>query len=162
MKGDTAMIDLLNRLLGEELTATHHYMLHARILHHQGHTKLGTLIKKQAIDEMHHAQNLMDRILFLDGKPNMLIHDEMKVAEDPQAMLNTQLELETKGLESYREGIELARQQRDYGTAKLLEAILSGEEQHQDWLETQLDLIKTLGFANYAASLTAALDAGND
>ena len=160
MQGDRAVVDLLNLLLGEELAATHQSMLHARILHHQGHAKLGALIKKQAIDEMHHAQSLIDRLLFLDARPNMQLAAEMKVGDTPQSMLEAQLDLEVKGITSYREGIALTRHQQDYVTARLLEDLLKEEEEHHDWLETQLDLIKQLGFANYAASLTAALETG--
>lgn len=154
MKGDKQVIDLLNQSLGGELRAINQYMVYASILSHMGHTKLASLIKKQAIDEMHHAESLINRILLLEGKPLLSSAEAAVLDNEPEAILKKSLEMEKQGIELYRGLIQSAMQARDFVTARLVEGILTEEEEHQDWLETQLDLIKRLGFANYEANLT--------
>ncbi len=150
----------LNKLLSEELGATHSYMLHARVLHHTGYVRLAEEIKRQAIDEMHHAQTLMDRILFLDGKPEMSLPGGVNFVQQPQEILAEQRKMETAAIASYKEGITAAHKVSDFITARMLEHILADEEKHLDWLDVQLNLIDTLGFAEYAASLTVSLKDG--
>ncbi len=158
MEGDRQVIELLNQSLSGELRAINQYMVHASILSHMGHKKLGELIKKQSIDEMHHAESLIKRILLLDGKPLLSSPDTTSLEEEPESILKQSLEMERQGIELYRNLIQSAMQARDFVTARLVEGILAEEEEHQDWLETQLGLIDRLGFANYEANLTTSLE----
>ncbi len=153
MKGNNEVIAMLNEALGSELQAINQYMLHSSILDNLGHPKLAAFVKKQAIDEMHHAEKLMDRILFLDGEPMMMGGKRTGLDKDPEAILKRQLVLEKEAVELYRQAATQAHQSRDYVTRGLFETLLADEEQHYDWLDTQLGLIKRLGFANYEAAL---------
>jgi len=158
MQGDKQVIELLNQSLSGELSAINQYMVHANILSHMGHKKLGELVKKQAIDEMHHAETLIKRILLLDGKPLLSSPNTTTLENEPESILKRSLEIEKQGIELYRNLIQSAMQARDFVTARLVEGILAEEEEHQDWLETQLELIDRLGFANYEANLTTSLE----
>ena len=157
MKGNKEVILMLNNSLSGELFAINQYMLHHSILENIGRPKLGELIKKQAIDEMRHAEKLIGRILFLDGHPLMGSNEECKLEKEPQAILETQLKLEQSAVDMYRQAADVADKANDYVTRALFEEILAEEELHYDWLETQLGLIKRLGFAHYEASLSASL-----
>lgn len=153
MKGNNAVITLLNESLGSELQAINQYMLHSSILGNLGHPKLAAFVKKQAVDEMHHAEKLIERILFLEGEPILMGGKRTELDKDPQAILKTQLALEKEAVELYRRAAGQANQAQDYVTRSLFEELLADEEKHYDWLDTQLGLIKRLGFANYEAAL---------
>lgn len=153
MKGNKEVISLLNSSLSGELQAINQYMLHSSILENIGHPKLAAFVKKQAIDEMHHAERLINRILFLDGDPVLNANEGTALDKDPEAILKRQLIMEQEAIELYRESAEQAHQSKDYVTRILFEGLLVDEEQHYDWLDTQLGLIKRLGFAHYEATL---------
>ena len=157
MKGDNRVIELLNQSLAGELNAINQYMVDSSILSHLGHGLLGQLVRKQAMDEMHHADRLIKRILLLDGDPIPSSLEPVSLAREPKAILNHALSLEKQGIETYRDLVQAAQLVRDFVTARITEELLAAEEEHQDWLETQLDLIKRLGFARYEANLTVSL-----
>ena len=154
MKGDDRVIELLNHSLTEEFQAITQYMLYASVLAHKGHNKLAALIREDAVEEMHHAEKLMNRILKVEGQP-ILGRTEIATLEDePAAIFAKLLAVEKRGISLYRDLIEAAQLARDFISARLGEEILLEEEKHQDWLETQLELIERLGFANYEANLS--------
>ena len=134
MKGDPRIIDLLNEVLTGELTAINQYFLHAKMCKNWGYDALADYIRKESIDEMKHAEMLTDRVLFLDGLPEMLKND---------------LGVEMVAIPLLNKGIQLSRDAGDNGTEDLLKRILVSEESHVDWLEAQLELIKQVGEANY-------------
>ena len=149
---------MLNQSLAGELHTINQYMVDSSVLSHKGHNKLGQLIRKQAIDEMHHADKLIKRILLLDGEPTSNSLEAVKLESEPKAILNHSLALEKKGIEIYRDLVQAAQLVRDFVTARMIEDLLAAEEEHEDWLETQLELIKRLGFARYEANLTVSLE----
>ncbi|MBE8182739.1 MAG: bacterioferritin [Candidatus Portiera sp.] len=153
MKGNNEVIILLNEALGSELQAINQYMLHSSILGNLGHPKLAAFVKKQAIDEMHHAEKLIERTLFLDGEPVLMGGKRTELDKEPEAILKKQLALEKEAVELYRRAAGQSHQSRDYVTRTLFEELLADEENHYDWLDTQLGLIKRLGFTNYEAAL---------
>ena len=151
MKGSQKVIELLNEVLTNELTAVNQYFLHARICENWGYERLWQRVRAESIDEMKHADRVIARILFLEGLPNLQRLGKVNVGESVEEQLRLDLELERVAIPVVNRGIELARAERDGGTAELLEHILVDEEEHANWLEAQLTLIAQVGPLNYLA-----------
>ena len=151
MKGDAEIIELLNEVLTSELTAINQYFVHAKMLKNQGYQKLAKKKREESIEEMHHADAVIDRVLFLDGVPNMQRLFPVRVGEEPAEMHALDLEIEREAHARLNRGITLAVAKADNGTRALLESILKSEEESIDWLETHLALIKELGRERYLA-----------
>ncbi|GHE39879.1 bacterioferritin [Vulcaniibacterium thermophilum] len=149
MKGDPKVIDYLNRALYNELTAINQYFLHAKMLKNWGLKELAEHEYHESIDEMKHADRLAERILFLDGLPNFQALGKLKIGENPREVLGCDLALEYEALPLLREGIAYCESVGDYVSRKLLADILDSEEEHIDWIETQLGLMDRLGDQNY-------------
>jgi bacterioferritin len=149
MLRDPKVIEHLNTQLTNELTAINQYFLHARTLQHWGVTKLGKQEYDESIDEMKHADKLIQRILFLDGLPNVQRLNPIVVGETVEEILNADLRLETKALDDLREGIAYCESVRDFVSRDLLLHILESEEEHVDFLDRQFDLIKQIGIERY-------------
>ena len=149
MKGDPKVIDYLNEVLKNELTAINQYFLHYRILKHWGVNKLAKFEYEESIDEMKHADRLAERILFLDGLPNFQLLGRLKVGETVEEILKSDLELEYEALPPLKDGIAYCESIRDYVTRDLFDYILKSEEEHIDTLETQFEMIERMGLANY-------------
>jgi bacterioferritin len=149
MLRDPKVIEHLNTQLTNELTAINQYFLHARILQHWGVTKLGKQEYEESIDEMKHADELIKRILFLDGLPNVQRLNPIQVGEDVEQVLKADLALEEKAMTDLREGIAYCESIRDFISRELLVKILDSEEEHVDFLERQFDLIKQIGIERY-------------
>jgi bacterioferritin len=151
MKGDPKVIDLLNQVLTAELTAINQYWVHARMCENWGYERLWKKIRSESLGEMKHADELIERILYLDGLPNLQRLGKVNVGETVPEQLRLDLEVEKEAIKMLNEGIELARAAGDNGSRELLEDILHGEEDHANWLEAQLSLIAQTGEANYLA-----------
>ena len=152
MKGDTKVIEYLNKVLFNELTAINQYFLHSRIFKDWGFLVLAEKEFEESKDEMGHADQLIERILFLEGLPNMQDLGRLMIGEDATEMLKCDLKLEQLAIPDLRDGIEYCEQVRDYVSRDLLRGILDSEEEHIDWLETQLDIIGKVGIKNYLQS----------
>jgi bacterioferritin len=149
MKGDAKVIEHLNKVLYNELIAINQYFLHARMFRNWGFKELGEHEYHESIDEMKHADRLIERILFLDGLPNLQNLGKLRIGENPEEVLRCDLALEMQAIPDLRAGIAHCETVQDYVTRDLFEAILKSEEDHVDWLETQLGLIARLGAAPY-------------
>lgn len=152
MKGSQAIIDALNSVLTKELTAINQYFLHARMLQNWGMEKLGRLEYAASIDEMKHADELIKRILFLEGLPNLQKIDRIKIGQNIKECIQADLEVEQAAIPHLKNCIRLAEQELDYVSRDLFLQILASEEHHVDWLETQLNLIEEVGLQNYIQS----------
>ena len=151
MKSDPEVIRILNDLLTNELTAINQYFIHAKLCAHWGFKQLAEKIHAESIDEMKHADLVIERILYLEGIPNLQRYHKLHVGENVREALGSDLQFEYAAIKFLNESIEILRGLGDHGSDELLRNILVGEETHCDWLETQLDLIKTLGEQNYLA-----------
>jgi bacterioferritin len=152
MKGDAKVVDFLNRVLTNELTAINQYFLHARMFCHWGLGKLDEYEYHESVDEMKHADKLINRILFLEGLPNLQQLNKLLVGESVPEALKCDLQLELQAIPVLREAIAYCESCADYVSRELFEDILEGEEEHVDWLETQLALIDKMGLQNYLQS----------
>ena len=151
MKGNDEVVKILQDVLCAELTAINQYFIHARMNENWGYKKLAAYIQKESIEEMRHAQNLIDRILYFDGAPNMQKYMKINVGKTVPEQFKFDLAVEYDAVPRLNKGIELARAQGDNGTRALLETILKDEEEHIDWLEAQLGMIEEIGVQNYLA-----------
>jgi bacterioferritin len=154
MRGDPAVIEILNDVLTGELTAINQYFLDAKMYDNWGIEKLAAKFRDDSIDEMKDADELIERILFLEGVPNVQRLGAVSVGETPVEKLRLALDLETEAIARLRNGIDRCTEVGDHGSRHLLERILGGEEEHADWLETQLDLVERLGEQLYLAEQT--------
>jgi bacterioferritin len=149
MQGNAKVIETLNALLADELGAINQYMVHSEMCDDWGYGRLHEAIEKRAIDEMRHAEKLIGRILFLDGKPIVSQLSPIAIGADVEAQLRNDLAAELGAVTAYNDGIRLAVEVGDNGTRELLEEILADEEDHIDWLEAQLAQIEQMGIQNY-------------
>ena len=152
MKGDPTVIEHLNRVLRNELTAINQYFLHSRMFKDWGLKALGDYEFHESVDEMKHADTLVERILFLEGLPNMQDIGKLRIGENTAEMLACDLALEMEAIPDLRLAVEYCESCKDFVSRDLFDAILSSEEEHVDWLETQLGLIEKVGLQNYLQS----------
>jgi bacterioferritin len=151
VRADDDIIEVLNEVLTAELTAINQYFIHAKMCDNWGYERLGSKIREESIDEMRHAEKIVDRILYFDGMPNMQRLFPLKVGETVAEQFRNDLDVEIAAIERLNRGVALAVERTDNGSRELLAGILVDEEQHADWLETQLAAIAQLGEANYLA-----------
>ena len=153
MRSDPDVIEFLNEALTAELTAINQYILHAKMCDNWGYERLGALYRAESIDEMRDAEKLIDRILMLDGLPNLQRLGHVGVGETVEEQIQLNRELEEGAVERYRRGVSLCLEKGDAGSRELLEQLLVGEEHHLDWLETQQSLIRDIGIKRYQQSM---------
>jgi bacterioferritin len=151
VKGDAKVIAVLNQVLKAELTAINQYFLHSEMCENWGYYRMAKLIKKESIEEMQHAELLMERILLLDGSPNMADYFKLNIGQTLKAQIHNDLNLEYEAVKRLNAGIETCVKAGDNGSRELLEKILLDEEHHIDWLEGQLHAISEMGIENYLA-----------
>ncbi len=151
MRGDDQIIQALNDVLTAELTAINQYFVHAKMCGNWGYQKLAKKKREESIEEMGHADNVIERILFLEGVPNMQRLSPVRVGENPIEQHKVDLALELEAVERLNEGVALARERGDNGTRDLLESILRNEEESVDWLEAQLHIVEEIGVEPYLA-----------
>jgi bacterioferritin len=151
MKGQNEVIDLLNQVLTGELVAINQYFLHAKMCKNWGYARIASKVRHESIDEMKHAEQLVDRILFLEGLPNLQRLDPLRVGQTVPTQFQSDLDLELRAVKLLNDGIRLCRDRGDVASEALLTAILVSEEEHIDWLETQLHLVASLGEQAYLA-----------
>jgi bacterioferritin len=152
MKGDAKVIALLNQVLRKELTGINQYFVHSKMCANWGYTTLASHARHESIDEMKHADKVIERILFLEGTPNMQAMDKMTIGSDVRAQLKSDMALELAALAVLRPGIETCLAAGDHATRELLEHILEEEEEHIDWIEAQLHQIGEMGYENYLST----------
>ena len=152
MHGNPAIIEMLNEVLTAELTAINQYFIHAKMCANWGFHRLAEKIHDESIDEMKDADALIERILYLEGVPNLQRYGNVMVGETVAEQFQLDLAVEVAAVERYNRGIELAVAKHDNGTRELLESRLVGEESHADWLESQIELIRQVGVENYLAT----------
>jgi bacterioferritin len=162
MRGDPAIIRLLNAVLTNELTAINQYFLHARMYENWGFTRLGKITYEESIGEMKHADKLIKRILFLDGLPNLQDLNKLRVGETVPEGMEADLALELGGRTTLVEGVRQCEQAEDYVTREILKAILQDTEEHIDFLETQISLIRAVGEQNYLQTAIGELENHGD
>lgn len=150
MKGDRKVIEFLNAVLGNELVAINQYFLHSRMYKDMGLMVLANHEYEESLDEMKHADQLIERILFLEGLPNMQDMGKLRIGENTREMIECDLKLEMDALPELKDAIEYCEEVRDFVSRDLFDSILSSEEEHVDWLETQLMLIEQMGVENYS------------
>ena len=151
VKGGKPIIDALNEILAAELTAINQYFLHAKMLQDQGFKRLADYVRHESIDEMKHADVIIERILYLDGVPNVQKLNRIRIGETLPEMLASDKGLELEAIPRLNKAIELCVEQGDNGTRELLADILVSEEEHLDWIETQEEAIRQIGLQNYLA-----------
>ena len=151
MRGDPEVLELLNEVLTSELTAVNQYFIHYRMLENFGYERLSKKKREESVEEMHHADEVIERILFLEGVPNMQRLFPVRVGEEPIEMHKVDLALEKEAVVRLNKGIALATQKGDNGTRALFEKILKNEEDAVDWLETQFSLVEQIGRERYLA-----------
>ena len=151
MKGDSEVLAALNQILENELTAINQYFLHSRICKDWGYNRIADFLYHESIEEMKHAQDIIDRILFLEGLPNLQKLGALNIGETIPEQLQADLDLEFKAIPDLKKGIELCWKKSDHTTRELLESILENEEEHVDWIETQQKMISDMGIENYLA-----------
>lgn len=151
MRGNDQVITSLNDVLTAELTAVNQYFVHARMCENWGYERLWKKVRAESIGEMKHADKIIERILFLEGIPNIARYDVIRVGKDVREQLQNDLKLEMTGVKGYNDAIELCNKVKDSGTRELLAEILVSSEDHVDWLETQIGLIERIGLQNYLA-----------
>jgi bacterioferritin len=154
MKGSKKLLVVMNSLLADELTAINQYMLHSEMCENWGYGKLHSAIRKQAMEEMHHAEWLIERIIFFDGSPTVSILNPVKIGKTVSEIISNDNEYELQAIQAYNEGIKLAREVNDQGSVDLLTRILKMEEGHVDWAEIQQAQIEQMGIENYLISQT--------
>jgi bacterioferritin len=154
MKGNKELIKVLNSLLADELTAINQYMVHSEMCENWGYSKLHLAIRSQAMDEMHHAEWLIERIIFFEGAPTVSNLNPIKIGKTVAEMIAKDLEDEFNAVKSYNSAIKLAREVDDQGTVDLLTKILKMEEGHEDWNEMQRSQIEQMGMENYLVNQT--------
>ena len=152
MKGDAKVIEYLNKVLGNELIAINQYFLHAKMLDDWGLKRLAKHEREESIDEMNHADALMERILFLEGLPNLQDLGKLRIGENVPEILQCDLDMELDAIPDLRAAIAYCEAHKDYVSRELFDSILKSEEEHVDWLETQLALIEKIGPQNYVQS----------
>ena len=160
MQGDPQVLDALNRALTIELTAINQYFCQAKMCQNWGYRKLGNKHYEESIGEMKHAERLIDRILFLDGVPEIARYDVIRVGAEVKEQFENDLKLEMGGVKLYNEAIDLCIRVKDNGTREMLGPILTESEEHVDWLETQLGLIASVGLQNYLTEQMGEADDG--
>jgi len=153
MKGDPKVIELLNQVLRKELTGINQYFLHSKMCENWGYTTLARHSYHEAIDEMKHADKIIERVLFLEGTPNVSDMDKIRIGKTVQEQIKQDLALETAAVAVLRPGIETCSEASDHATRELLEHILVEEEKHIDWLESQLHQIAEMGYENYLTTV---------
>lgn len=151
MQGDPAVIEVLNDVLTAELTAINQYFIDAKMFENWGYPRLAERLRHESIDEMKDAERLIDRILYLDGVPNLQRLNPVRVGESPEEKLRLALDLEREAIDRLNRGVALCVERSDTGSRELLAEILVGEEEHADWLESQLHALGEVGVANYLA-----------
>ena len=152
MEGDNKVIEYLNQVIKNELTAINQYFLHAKMFSNWGLTKLNEHEYKESLDEMRHADSLIERVLFLEGLPNLQELGRLRIGENTEEVLTADLALEHEAIPVLREAIAHCEKVSDFVSRELLESILESEEEHVDWLETQLQLITRIGLQNFQQS----------
>ncbi len=155
MKGSEKVIESLNALLMDEMTAVHQYILHAEMCEDWGYKKLAEAVRQRALDEMKHVDRLIERILFLEGQPLVGQLRGVNIGREVKTQLENDLQSEREAVAAYNQAIALAAREGDNGTKDLLEGILADEERHVDWLETQLNLLESMGLENYLSTQAA-------
>jgi bacterioferritin len=149
MKGNEKVIEKLNDLLADELTAINQYMVHSEMCDNWGYERLHKTIEKRAIDEMKHAEKLISRILFLEGRPEVSHLKDIHIGAEVKLQHKSDWRAENDAIHSYNDGIKLAAEAKDSGSRELMESILKDEESHIDWIEAQIDQIEQMGISNY-------------